>query len=59
MYPSRKQDNEGQMNLDTSKGHPAMDYREHINTYRGFVKASIWMSVLIAIILALMAYFLV
>lgn len=47
------------MNLDTTKGHPAMDYREHIGTYRGFVKASIWFTAILAIILALMAYYLV
>lgn len=47
------------MNLDTTKGHPAMDYREHINTYRGFIRGSIWLTAIIAIILALMGYFLI
>ncbi len=47
------------MQIDTSKGHPAMDYRGHFETYRGFINMAFWGSVVIAIIVALMAYFLV
>ena len=47
------------MQIDTSKGHPAMDYRAHLDTYRGFVNLALWGSILAAIILVLMAYFLV
>jgi hypothetical protein len=47
------------MSIDTSKGHPAMDYNEHIRTYDGFVKGTIVLIVLIAIILLGMLFFLV
>jgi hypothetical protein len=47
------------MQIDTSKGHPAMDYRAHLDTYRTFVNIAFWGSVLLAIILVLMKYFLV
>ena len=47
------------MIIDTSKSHPAMDYRAHFATYRGFLKVATWGSIIIAIILALMAAFLV
>ena len=26
------------MSIDTTSGHPAMDYQEHVATYRGFIK---------------------
>lgn len=45
--------------IDTSNGHPAMDYRAHTDTYRGFVNLAFWGSIVVAIILALMATFLV
>ncbi len=47
------------MSVDTSKGHPAMDYAEHEKTYAGFIKVSKYSTVLILVILALMAAFLV
>ena len=47
------------MIIDTSNTHPAMDYRAHIATYRGFIRIATWGSIVIAIILALMAAFLV
>lgn len=47
------------MAIDTSKGHPAMDYREHVTTYRGFLKLVQWAIVFLAVLLILMAYFLV
>jgi Bacterial aa3 type cytochrome c oxidase subunit IV len=47
------------MQIDTSKAHPAMDYRAHFDTYRGFVNLAFWGSILVAIILVLMKVFLV
>ncbi len=47
------------MSVDTSKGHPEMDYAEHEKTYAGFIKVSKYSTVLILVILALMAAFLV
>lgn len=40
------------MSVDTSKGHPAMDYPEHLRTYSGFLRASITLVVLVILILA-------
>ena len=47
------------MSIDTSDGHPAMDYREHVRTYSGFIKGTIVLSVLVALILLGMLIFLV
>jgi hypothetical protein len=47
------------MTIDTSGGHHAMDYREHERTYRGFVRGTMILTVIVLIILAGMAYFLV
>lgn len=47
------------MDLDNVQGHPAMDYRAHMDTYRGFVRAAVWGCIILAIILSLMAIFLV
>ena len=47
------------MSVDTSKGHPAMDYREHIRTYDGFLKGSVVLILLVLAILAGMLVFLV
>ena len=47
------------MQIDTSKGHPAMDYRAHFDTYRSFISFAFWGSILLAIILVLMRIFLV
>ncbi len=47
------------MSIDTSKGHPAMDYAEHERTYKGFVKATTYCTIGIIAILAAMAVFLV
>ncbi len=46
------------MSVDTSDGHPAMDYEEHVRTYEGF-----WLFTKIAVIATVailvgMAYFL-
>ena len=47
------------MSVDTSKGHPEMDYAEHEKTYAGFLKVSKYSTIVILVILALMAAFLV
>ncbi|MDX2204363.1 MAG: aa3-type cytochrome c oxidase subunit IV [Hyphomicrobiaceae bacterium] len=39
------------MSIDTSSGHPAMDYPEHVRTYNGFIKASIILIVFVALVL--------
>ncbi|MDJ1158288.1 aa3-type cytochrome c oxidase subunit IV [Chelatococcus sp. SYSU_G07232] len=39
-------------------GHPAMDYEEHENTYRLFVTGAKWGMGFVALVLVLMAYFL-
>jgi hypothetical protein len=45
--------------IDTSKGHPAMDYKEHIRTYKGFLTGSVVLTVIVAMILIGMRIFLV
>lgn len=47
------------MNLDNVQGHPSMDYRAHLDTYRGFIRFATWGCIILAIILAGMAAFLV
>ena len=47
------------MSLDTSGGHPAMDYAEHNRTYAGFIRGSVILCVVVAIILLGMLVFLV
>jgi len=47
------------MHVDTSKGSPAMDYREHTRTYLGFLRFVQISVVLLALLLAGMAFFLV
>jgi hypothetical protein len=39
------------MTIDTSGGHPAMDYKEHVRTYNGFIKGTIYLIVIVALIL--------
>ena len=46
------------MSVDTSKGHPAMDYKEHVRTYNGFMLFTKISIVLLVILLAGMAIFL-
>jgi len=43
------------MAIDTSGGHPAMDYPEHVRTYSGFLRATI---VLIVLVMALLLFLL-
>ena len=47
------------MSIDSSSGHPAMDYAEHRRTYSGFIRGTITLVVLVAIILLSMLMFLV
>ena len=47
------------MSIDTSDGHQAMDYAEHLRTYDGFLKATVILIVLVALILLGMLVFLV
>jgi hypothetical protein len=47
------------MTVDTSGGHPAMDYREHVRTYEGFVRGAIVVVTLSALTLLGMLIFLV
>ncbi len=46
------------MSVDTSGGHPEMDYAEHNRTYKGFVRATVIGVVFCVITLVLMAMFL-
>jgi len=48
-----------EMSVDTSGGHPAMDYKEHERTYAGFIRWTVIGTVLCVLILAGMAVFLV
>ncbi len=47
------------MSIDTSDGHKAMDYREHTRTYNVFLKGTVALIVLVALILLGMLIFLV
>ncbi|MGE0626863.1 MAG: aa3-type cytochrome c oxidase subunit IV [Hyphomicrobiaceae bacterium] len=47
------------MSVDTTGGHGAMDYAEHIRTYHGFIRLTQITVVLVAILLIFMAMFLV
>ncbi|MEW5964741.1 MAG: aa3-type cytochrome c oxidase subunit IV [Pseudomonadota bacterium] len=47
------------MSVDTSKGHPAMDYREHNRTYHGFLRFTQISIALLVVLLVGMAIFLV
>lgn len=47
------------MSIDTTGGHPSMDYREHARTYAGFVFMTKLLVVLVVLLLAGMAFFLV
>jgi hypothetical protein len=47
------------MSVDTSRGHPAMDYKEHNRTYAGFVSLVKISVVLLVLLLVGMYVFLV
>lgn len=44
--------------IDTSAGHPAMDYAEHKNTYHLFINMAKYGTVALVILMILMAVFL-
>ncbi|MEO0618320.1 MAG: aa3-type cytochrome c oxidase subunit IV [Pseudomonadota bacterium] len=46
------------MTIDTSEGHEAMDYPEHMRTYAGFLMATKWATIVVIVVLALLAIFL-
>lgn len=50
---------ETKMSVDTSKGHPAMDYAEHKATYAGFIKLVEYGTGALVVLLVAMYYFLV
>ncbi|MDZ4841468.1 MAG: aa3-type cytochrome c oxidase subunit IV [Hyphomicrobium aestuarii] len=47
------------MDLDTSKGHPDMDYREHVTTYKGFLRLAQFAVVFLVLLMVAMYVFLV
>lgn len=47
------------VSVDTSSGHPAMDYNEHDRTYVGFLRFTKISIIVLVLLLAGMAYFLV
>jgi Bacterial aa3 type cytochrome c oxidase subunit IV len=47
------------MSVDTSGGHPEMDYREHVRTYNGFLRGVQLIIGVVLLTLVLMAIFLV
>ncbi len=46
------------MSLDTSKGHPAMDYPEHTRTYAGFIRGLVVLCLFVTVLLLGMLIFL-
>jgi Bacterial aa3 type cytochrome c oxidase subunit IV len=47
------------MTIDTSNGHKAMDYPEHQRTYAGFLRGTVVLCVVVALLLIGMLVFLV
>jgi hypothetical protein len=47
------------MHIDPAEGHPAMDYSEHERTYKLFTKITLYTIVSVAILMALLAIFVV
>jgi Bacterial aa3 type cytochrome c oxidase subunit IV len=47
------------MSVDTSGGHPAMDYAEHNRTYAGFIRGAVILTVFVVVLLVGMLVFLV
>ena len=39
------------MSVDTKNGHPAMDYPEHMRTYKGFLAGSVVLIAFVALLL--------
>jgi Bacterial aa3 type cytochrome c oxidase subunit IV len=40
--------------IDTSNGHKAMDYPEHMRTYAGFIRGTVVLCVLVTLLLVFM-----
>jgi uncharacterized membrane protein len=47
------------MSIDTSRGHDAMDYKEHVGTYNGFIRMTQIAVVFLIVLLVGMYVFLV
>jgi hypothetical protein len=47
------------MSINTSGGHPAMDYAEHTRTYHSFLRLTKMLIAFLVVLLAGMAFFLV
>jgi Bacterial aa3 type cytochrome c oxidase subunit IV len=47
------------MSIDTSRGHEAMDYKEHVSTYSGFIRITQIAVVFLIVLLVGMYVFLV
>ncbi len=47
------------MSIDTSGGHPDMDYKEHQRTYNAFLQVTKWALMLLVLLLIVMALTLV
>jgi hypothetical protein len=45
------------MAVETSGGHPAMDYAEHTRTYSRFIRWTVWMIVFIVLLLLFLLRF--
>jgi len=47
------------MGINTSGGHPAMDYAEHTRTYHGFLRLTKMLIIFLVLLLGGMLFFLV
>jgi Bacterial aa3 type cytochrome c oxidase subunit IV len=47
------------MRIDSSEGHPAMDYAEHQKTYKLFLKGTVWLVGSVVVLMALLYVFVV
>ncbi len=47
------------MSVDTSGGHPAMDYKEHMRTFNGFWLFTKIAVIAVSVVLVALAYFLI
>ncbi|HUW72751.1 MAG TPA: aa3-type cytochrome c oxidase subunit IV [Methyloceanibacter sp.] len=46
------------MHINPKEGHPDMDYAEHLRTYSLFCKGTLYLTITVVVIVALMGYFL-
>lgn len=47
------------MGIDTAGGHPDMDYNQHLATYKGFVRGTTAIVIILAVLLIGMRIFLI